>query len=74
VSVEPVKKNGKLVAYRVRWRDAGHNRSKTYSRHGDAKAADAEIIRRKRLGTLAEKEITRARGDAPRATASVVMV
>ena len=36
------------------------NRSTTYSRRADAKAADAEIIRRKRLGTLAELDAVRA--------------
>jgi hypothetical protein len=36
-----------------------NNRSKTYSRRADAKAADAEIIRRMRLGTLAELDAGR---------------
>ena len=53
MSVEKItRKDGKPV-YRVRWREDDRNRSKTYSRREDARAADDEITRRKRLGTLA---------------------
>jgi integrase len=54
VSVEKVTRKDGKVSYRVRWREDGRNRARTYSRREDARAADDDITRRKRLGTLAE--------------------
>jgi len=59
MSVEKITRKDRSVVYRVRWREDDRNRSKTYSRREDARAADAEIIRRKRLGTLAELDAGR---------------
>jgi integrase len=42
--------------WRVRWREAGRNRSKVVGRKRDAEAFDAEIRRRQRLGELALME------------------
>ena len=38
----------------VRWRDAGRNRRRTFDRKSDAVRYDAEVRRRKQLGTLAD--------------------
>jgi ribosomal protein L15E len=54
VSIEKVTRKDGKVSYRVRWREDGRNRARTYSRREDARAADADITRRKRLGTLAD--------------------
>jgi hypothetical protein len=55
------------VVWRVRWRQAGRNRSKVLGRKRDAEAFDAEITRRKRTGELAQldagKESLSARPD-----------
>lgn len=53
MSVEKVTRKDGSIVWRVRWRENDRNRSGTYSRREDARAADVEIIRRKRLGTLA---------------------
>jgi Phage integrase, N-terminal SAM-like domain len=44
-------KNGS-TAWRVRWREGGHNRVRQFSRKRDAEAWDSEVRRRKRLGSL----------------------
>src|SRR4051794_11008694 len=52
VSVERVARKGGHV-WRVRWRDdLGRERSKVLGRKADAQLFDAEITRRKRVGTL----------------------
>lgn len=53
MSVERVVRKDGSVVWRVRWRQAGRNRSKVLGRKRDADAFDAEIIRRKRTGELA---------------------
>jgi hypothetical protein len=53
MSVERVVRKDGGVVWRVRWRQAGRNRSKVLGRKRDAEAFDAEIIRRKRTGELA---------------------
>ena len=40
-------------SYRVRWREDGRNRSRAFPALRDARLWDAEVTRRKRLGTLA---------------------
>jgi integrase len=41
-------------AYRVRWQEGQTWRSRTFARDADAKAFNAELVRLKRLGTLAQ--------------------
>jgi integrase len=53
MSVERVVRKDGSVVWRVRWRQAGRNRSKVLGRKRDADAFDAEIVRRKRTGELA---------------------
>jgi hypothetical protein len=50
MSVERVVRKDGSVVWRVRWRQAGRNRSKVLGRKCDAEAFDAEIARRKRTG------------------------
>jgi integrase len=40
-------------AWRVRWREAGRNRAKVIGTKADARAFEAEIVRRQRMGELA---------------------
>jgi hypothetical protein len=54
MSVERVVRKDGSVVWRVRWRQAGRNRSKVLGRKRDAEAFDAEITRRKRTGELAK--------------------
>jgi integrase len=54
MSVERVVRKDGSVVWRVRWRQAGRNRSKVLGRKRDADAFDAEITRRKRTGELAQ--------------------
>ncbi len=53
MSVERVERKDGTVVWRVRWRQAGSNRSKVLGRKRDAEAFDAELRRRKRTGELA---------------------
>ena len=53
MSVERVVRKDGSAVWRVRWRQAGRNRSKVLGRKRDADAFDAEIVRRKRTGELA---------------------
>lgn len=43
--------------YEVRWTEAGHKRSRTFNRKGDADAYDLDVKRRKQLGSLAPQII-----------------
>ena len=42
------------VRYRVRWREHGRNRAETFDRRRDAELFEADVRRRKQLGTLAD--------------------
>ncbi len=53
MSVERVERSDGTVVWRVRWHQAGRNRSKVLGRKRDAEAFDAELRRRKRTGELA---------------------
>lgn len=53
MSIERVERKDGSVVWRVRWRQAGQNRSKVLGRKRDADAFDAELRRRKRTGELA---------------------
>ena len=54
MSVERVERKDGSVVWRVRWRQGGRNRSKVLGRKRDADAFDAELVRRKRTGELAQ--------------------
>lgn len=53
MSIERVERGDGTVVWRVRWRQAGRNRSKVLGRKRDAEAFDAEVRRRRRIGELA---------------------
>lgn len=50
------KQNGK---WRVKWREGGRQRSRTFDRKGDASLFDAEIRRRQQLGPALVRELDR---------------
>ena len=52
---------GRQRRWRVRWRQGGRNRSKVLGRKRDAEAFDAELVRRKRTGELAQLEPAKSR-------------
>jgi integrase len=54
MSVERIKRKGGEVVWRVRWREAGRNRSRVLGAKRDALDFDAELRQRKRAGTLAQ--------------------
>lgn len=54
MSVERVERKDGTAVWRVRWRQGGRNRSKVLGRKRDAEAFDAELVRRKRTGELAQ--------------------
>jgi integrase len=54
MSVERVERKDGTVVWRVRWRQGGRNRSKVLGRKRDAEAFDAELVRRKRTGEVAQ--------------------
>jgi len=54
MSVERVERKDGSVVWRVRWRQGGRNCSKVLGRKRDAEAFDAELVRRKRTGELAQ--------------------
>jgi integrase len=53
MSIERVERKDGSVVWRVRWRQAGQNRSKVLGRKRDAEAFDAELRRKKRTGEIA---------------------
>ncbi len=59
MSVERVERKDGSVVWRVRWRQGGRNRSKVLGRKRDAEAFDAELVRRKRTGELAQLDAGR---------------
>ncbi|MEJ7656141.1 MAG: hypothetical protein WKF33_03810 [Thermoleophilaceae bacterium] len=54
MSVERVERKDGSVVWRVRWRQGGRNRSRVLGRKRDAEAFDAELVRKKRTGELAQ--------------------
>lgn len=52
MSVERVRRKSGL-AYRVRWRESGRNRARTFDARRDAELFEGEIRRRRQLGDLA---------------------
>jgi hypothetical protein len=53
MSVEKVTRAGGEVVWRVRWRQHGRNRARTFSTGRDARDFDAEVRRQRRAGSLA---------------------
>ena len=53
MSVEKVMRAGGEVVWRVRWRQHGRNRARTFSTRRDARDFDAEVRRQRRAGSLA---------------------
>src|SRR4051794_9710071 len=51
MSIEKVRRGG-AVKFRVRWREDGRNRARTFGLRGDAERWDTEVRRRRQLGTL----------------------
>jgi len=52
MSVEKVTRAGGEVVWRVRWRQHGRNRARTFSTRRDARDFDAEVRRQRRAGSL----------------------
>lgn len=53
MSIERIERKDGAIVWRVRWRQAGQNRSKVLGRKRDAEAFDAELRRKRRTGELA---------------------
>jgi integrase len=53
MSVEKLTRAGGEVVWRVRWRQHGRNRARTFSTRRDARDFDAEVRRQRRAGSLA---------------------
>jgi integrase len=53
MSVERITRKSGTVRYRVRWREHGRNRAETFDKRRDAELFEADIRRRRQLGTLA---------------------
>jgi integrase len=53
MSVEKIRRNNGEVVWRVRWRQHGRNRARTFSTRRDAADFDAEVRRQRRAGDLA---------------------
>lgn len=58
MSVHPTTRTDGSRAYEVRWREHGHNRSRTFSLRKDGDAWDREVSRRRQLGSLALQQLT----------------
>lgn len=54
MSVEKVQRTGGEVVWRVRWRQHGRNRARTFTSRRDARDFDADVRRQRRAGSLAE--------------------
>jgi hypothetical protein len=52
MSVEKVQRASGEVVWRVRWRQHGRNRARTFSSRRDARDFDAEVRRQRRAGSL----------------------
>jgi integrase len=58
MSVERITRKSGARVYRVRWREHGRNRARTFDRRADADAWDREVKRRQQLGPLAVAQLT----------------
>ena len=53
MSIEKIRRNSGEIVWRVRWRQHGRNRARTFSTRRDAADFDAEVRRQRRAGSLA---------------------
>lgn len=53
MSVEKIRRESGEIVWRVRWRQHGHNRARTFSTRRDAADFDADVRRQRRAGSLA---------------------
>src|SRR5438105_12711673 len=53
MSVEKIRRNSGEIVWRVRWRQHGRNRARTFSTRRDAADFDADVRRQRRAGSLA---------------------
>jgi integrase len=58
MSVERITRRAGSRAFRVRWREHGRQRARTFDRRSDAEAWDREVKRRQQLGPLAVEQLT----------------
>lgn len=58
MSIERTVRSNGDVRWRVRWREDGGGRTRTFTRKEDARTWDDEVRRRKRLGPLAVEQLT----------------
>jgi len=58
MSVERITRKSGARVYRVRWREHGRNRARTFDHRADAEAWDREVKRRQQLGPLAVAQLT----------------
>jgi integrase len=58
MSVERITRKSGARVYRVRWREHGRNRARSFDRKPDAEAWDREVKRRHQLGPLAVQQLT----------------
>jgi len=56
MSVEKITRTGGEVVWRVRWRQQGRNRARTFSNRRDARDFDADVRRQRRAGSLAARD------------------
>jgi integrase len=56
VSIEKVTRRSGAVVWRVRWREGGRNRARTFDRKGDATRFETDVRRRQQTGDLPRVE------------------
>lgn len=55
MSVEKRTNGDGTRSWRVRWREGGRNRARTFRTRRDAELFEADLVRRRRLGTLSRR-------------------
>src|SRR5579884_531529 len=58
MSVHPITRKDGAKAYKVRWREHGHNRARVFKLKKDADYFDAQVARARQLGPLAVEVLT----------------
>jgi integrase len=62
MSVHAIARGDGTRGYKVRWREQGRNRARTFSLKRDAEAFDREVERRRQLGPLAMQQLSERGG------------
>ena len=62
MSIHTEKRADGSKAFKVRFRDGGVNRARSFDRRADARAFEAELRRRRQLGALAVQQLTERHG------------